>query len=1219
VAKSADLKIRNTADLEVGATGQCPNALVRNGRFFFEGIPSPASHESLKSIAIMKSTTAFALLLAQQRSVSAEQIRESAVVRARVVRIRADENAISSERGHRTETNWKLVLLCLALLLCASPAFAMDIFVVNNADSGNGTLRQAIQFNESLGGGNTIVFSNTVTGTITLTNVLGELLITKDVNIVGPGPKVLAVSGNNAHRVFHLTNNATVSISGLAIREGRLTFAGFGSEDFGAGIRQDSGTLTVSDCILSANINLSYAGGAISARGTLLATRCAFTENLGDFGGGGLWAEGTVTVINCTFAKNSGPLGAGIKQTSGSLVMTNCTISGNAAGSFGTAGGVFVEAGTVAVRNTIIASNSASQYPDCYGTFSSAGYNLIGAIQGSTGWGALGDQLGSTNSYLNPMLTPLYDDGATLTMPPQIGSPAIDQGNSSGVFTDQRGRPRPYINNSVVSIPPGGDRSDIGAVEIGGLTNWIVTTTNDSGAGSLRQAISNAYPSERVITFAPNITGTIRLTSGELVLNSLQIAGPGPDVLTISGNNSSRVFNIIAGGAATISGLTIANGAAPYPNNGGGILALGTLNLSNCLLSANNSYKGGAVSSSANFTADRCTFVQNNASTGGALALSGPSILNNSTIASNTGCAGCGIYNSAGLTATACTIVGNHSLGNDCKGGGIYACTPATIRNSIIAGNFADEAGSDVYLSFVSGGYNLIGETNDSGGFGAVGDQLGSSANPLNSYLLPLGMNGGPTLTMPPSDISPALDQGKRFGLTTDQRGRIRPYTNSVSSIPSGGDHSDIGAVEVGTPLTLLVTTTNDFGPGSLRNAIAQASSFEYDIVAFAPHVTNTITLTSGPLNVNKYIQIAGPGANVLRISGNNASRVFNLSSLNATISGLTIADGWSGNSFGGGILVDGGAHVLVSCQVVSNSTAATLSTAGGGLCALNNSTVTLYNCSLIHNQGGYGGGGIALGGGSPQVYINNCTIASNRTTWVYNGLFYAYGGGIFVGSGILNVVNSTIAGNYCPDFDGGIICAGGAIADVRNSIIANNTAANSPDVGGSFSSGGYNLIGNSSGSAGFGAIGDQLNVNPLLGPLANYGGPTLTMALRAGSPAIDKGKSFGLTTDQRGFTRPLDDLTIPNASGGDNADIGAFEVAPNFRIVDLRRVGSDVALSLMTVLGRNYRVEYTNNLASGTWTTFTDNVPGNGWLLWVTNSGGASQPRRFYRGAIVP
>src|SRR5690242_21609200 len=101
-----------------------------------------------------------------------------------------------------------LPLLATIILLVASPSVAMDIMVVNNADTGNGTLRQAIQFNESLGGGNTIVFSNIVAGTITLTNALGELIITKDVTITGPGAKVLAISGNNTYPVFRVRSNA---------------------------------------------------------------------------------------------------------------------------------------------------------------------------------------------------------------------------------------------------------------------------------------------------------------------------------------------------------------------------------------------------------------------------------------------------------------------------------------------------------------------------------------------------------------------------------------------------------------------------------------------------------------------------------------------------------------------------------------------------------------------------------------------------------------------------------------------------------------------------------------------------------------------------------------------------------------------------------------------------------------------------------------------------
>jgi len=233
-------------------------------------------------------------------------------------------------------------------------------------------------------------------------------------------------------------------------------------------------------------------------------------------------------------------------------------------------------------------------------------------------------------------------------------------------------------------------------------------------------------------------------------------------------------------------------------------------------------------------------------------------------------------------------------------------------------------------------------------------------------------------------------------------------------------------------------------------------------------------------------------------------------------------------------------------------------------------------------------------------------------------------GGGITVSDGgYLNMANSTVASNISTYYGGGI-CNGPFVSGTvfaYSSIIAGNTSVSvGPDAAGQFNSGGYNLVGNSSGSLGFTNTSDQVNANPLLGPLANYGGSTLVMALRSGSPAIDKGQSY-IGTDQRGFARPLDDLTVSNATGGvgDGSDIGAFEVDPNFRVVDLRRNGSDVALSLMTVLGRNYSAEYTNDLASGNWTTFTNNAPGNGYLLWVTNSGGANQFRRFYRGAIIP
>ena len=116
------------------------------------------------------------------------------------------------------------LLVTMVVLSLASRAFAVDLLVYNKNDSGAGSLRQAISDNNALSGGNTIVFSNTVTGTITLTG--GQLSISKNLTLMGPGANVLAVSGNNAGRVFLVTNAAIVSISGLTVSNGSLSRPG---------------------------------------------------------------------------------------------------------------------------------------------------------------------------------------------------------------------------------------------------------------------------------------------------------------------------------------------------------------------------------------------------------------------------------------------------------------------------------------------------------------------------------------------------------------------------------------------------------------------------------------------------------------------------------------------------------------------------------------------------------------------------------------------------------------------------------------------------------------------------------------------------------------------------------------------------------------------------------------------------------------------------------
>src|SRR5262249_33972560 len=147
-------------------------------------------------------------------------------------------------------------------------------------------------------------------------------------------------------------------------------------------------------------------------------------------------------------------------------------------------------------------------------------------------------------------------------------------------------------------------------------------------------------------------------------------------------------------------------------------------------------------------------------------------------------------------------------------------------------------------------------------------------------------------------------------------------------------------------------------------------------------------------------------------------------------------------------------------------------------------------------------------------------------------------GGGVF-NSGTATLTSCTISGNSANQ-GGGLYNQG--TARLANTIVAGNTGNTGPDVSGTFTSQGHDLIGLTAGSSGW-AGSDLTGTDPLLAPLGNYGGPTQTMALLHGSPAIDAGSNVllpgGSSTDQRGQPR------IFNAT----VDIGAFEsaIVPSF------------------------------------------------------------------------
>ena len=275
-------------------------------------------------------------------------------------------------------------------------------------------------------------------------------------------------------------------------------------------------------------------------------------------------------------------------------------------------------------------------------------------------------------------------------------------------------------------------------------------------------------------------------------------------------------------------------------------------------------------------------------------------------------------------------------------------------------------------------------------------------------------------------------------------------------------------------------------------------------------------------------------------MSGSNSSQVFNLTDVTVSMSGLTISGG-NVTGFGGGINTTNGSLTLTNVVITGN----TASNGGGGI--TNGGTLMLVNSTVSGNTASFGGGFNNLG----PLSILNSTVSGNTASGAGED-----GGGIYT-DGTVMLIDSTVSGNTATN--GGGIFVNGSATTVNNATIANNggsqlyvndingaaatlesTIIADPAAGTNCAgpalptSNGFNL--DSADSCAFAAPTDLINTNPLLGGLANNGGPTLTQALLSGSPAINKGANpLALAFDQRGpgFAR---------VSGG-GTDIGAFEV----------------------------------------------------------------------------
>lgn len=334
-------------------------------------------------------------------------------------------------------------------------------------------------------------------------------------------------------------------------------------------------------------------------------------------------------------------------------------------------------------------------------------------------------------------------------------------------------------------------------------------------------------------------------------------------------------------------------------------------------------------------------------------------------------------------------------------------------------------------------------------------------------------------------------------------------------------------------------------------------------------------------------------------VGANQGGGVYN-GSARATLTDLAIVS----NTVGGGVYNGGPTltRMTISHSLVMSNSA----TNGGGI--LNEgvgASTTIYASRIISNLATNSGGGIFNNG---ILTVNSSTLAYNRAR---------AGGGLHHFGGNLSLTNSTISQNDATDNGGGLYNGGSAVlsfatlnanqADgdggnlfndeaqlsIESSLVAQaHAGGNCFNSDGFLTSLGYNL--ESSNTCNFTATGDLINVDPLLGPLQNNGGPTPTHALLDGSAALDHGSAICPATDQRGVVRPQ----------GLACDSGAYEFAT---IADLA-ITASVAPPTVTA---GARVTYTltiSNLgpADATALTLTDELPNGGTFIAASIDGGA-------------
>ena len=761
--------------------------------------------------------------------------------------------------------------------------------------TGDCTLRAAVQEANWVSGADTITvpagtYTLTLAGAFEDEAATGDLDITESVTINGAGMASTIIDANNIDRALHQIGG-TLILSDLTVQNG-LASPGGGLLVDGVNVREDYGQATVSRVAFTSNRATSdasdgtggaiqvtdwglatitqsrftsnyafYGGGAVassSSGATFSITGSTFESNSSVYGGGALYPNGGSTgVDSSTFLNNSADTGGAIHSNATSVDVTNSTFVGNSASNHGA---IDSRVGNITVQYSTFYNNSSTRYGDSVGSQSyGAGGTL--SVGNSILYGTSYDNCDQTDGSVtdlgnnlswpvenncpgtraDPLLDALADNGGpTQTIALLTGSPAIDAGNvETCAATDQRGVARPQ-----------GAGCDIGAYESQPINIFGVININDSGAGSLRQAILDAntmpnsgagpdeihfnIPAEGVQTISP--LSALPAFTEAVVIDGYTQPGSSPNTLA-TGNNANIQIALngdscgcaqafLVSASSTIRGLAIHGGF----NNGIEVNGSGSTITGNFIGLKSDGSASGVIASG--------VYLNNTSNN----TVGGSAPADRNVISASRD----GIFVAAGAADATGNLIRGNYIGTNPAG----TASMGNAQRGIFVGSFGYTASGNIISNNVISG---------NGHFGVLLRDGNVTGNTLTGNLIGVDASAIEALR---NGSSESLDDGLAG-------------TNARAGVYIGGSNNTVGgtgrvagnviAFNAGTGVSVVAGTDNAIQGNAIFSNEGLGIDLGHDAVTF-----NHAGVVSGPNNYQNFpvLSVATSSGETLRVGG---------------------------------------------------------------------------------------------------------------------------------------------------------------------------------------------------------------------------------------------------------------------------------------------------------------------------------------------------------------